>query len=87
MESCVRGHRFIKMFGEVLQCTRELENTKDRYAVAVVRRSTVVGYIPRKIAAASALFLERKELFVVKSLVHSVILKIYLKVGWRYLAN
>ena len=40
---------FIKMFGVVVQCTRELENTKDRYAVAVVHRSTVVGHIPRKI--------------------------------------
>ena len=54
----------MKMFGpslgEVLQCTRELENTEDRYAVAVARRSTVVGHIPHKIAAASALFLARK---------------------------
>ena len=33
--------------------------------------------------AASALF---EELFAVKSLVHGVILKIFLKVGWRYLA-
>ena len=65
MERCVRGHHIYKdvwspSLGEVLQCTRELENTKDRYAVAVVHRSTVVGHIPRKIAAASALFLARK---------------------------
>ena len=64
VESCVRGHHIYKyiFFGEVLQYTRELENTKDRYAVAVVRiyRSTVVGHIPRKIAAASALFLASK---------------------------
>ena len=28
-----------------------------------------------------------EELFAMKSLVHGVILKIFLKVGWRYLAN
>ena len=66
MESCVRGHRIYKdvwspSLGEVLQCTPKFKNTKDRYAVAVVRRSrTVVGHIPRKITAASALFLARK---------------------------
>ena len=53
MESCVRGHHIYKdvwspSLGKVLQCTCKLENTKDRYAVAVVRRSTVVGHIPRK---------------------------------------
>ena len=51
VESCVQGHHIQKdvwppSLGEVLQCTRELENNKDRYAV--------------KIAAASALFLARK---------------------------
>ena len=39
----------------------------------VVRRSTVVGHIPRKILS--------KELFAVKSLVHSVILKIFTQGG------
>ena len=55
---------FIKMFGPhpFEKYTCELENTKDRYAVAVVRRSTVVSHIPRKIAAASALFLARNYL-------------------------
>ena len=67
VEKCVRGHHIYKdvwspSLGEVLQCTRELDNTKDRYAVAVVRRSTVVGHIPHKIAAASALFLARNYL-------------------------
>ena len=65
MESCVRGHHIYRdvwspSLGEVLQCRQELENTKDHYAVAVVRRSTVVGHIPRKISAASALFLARR---------------------------
>ena len=60
VESCVLGHHIYKdvwppSLGEVLQCTRVLENTKDRYAVAMVHRSTVVGHIPHKVAAASAL--------------------------------
>ena len=67
VESCVRGHHTYKdvwspSLGEVLHSTREIENTKDRYAVAVVRRSTVLCHIPRKIAAASALFLARNYL-------------------------
>ena len=46
--------------GEELSCKRELGNDKDRYAVAVVLRdSTTVGHVPRKISAACALFLER----------------------------
>ena len=67
VESCVLGHHIYKdvwspSLGEVLQCTRELKNTKDRYVVAVVRRSTVVGHIPHNIAAARALFLARNYL-------------------------
>jgi len=43
------------------KCTSEIENTKDPFAVAVVHLSqTVVGHVPRTIAAACALFLARK---------------------------
>ncbi len=64
VESCVRGHHIYSnvwspSLGERLQCTREFSNTKDRYAVSVVRLGTIVGHIPRKIAAACALFLAR----------------------------
>ena len=58
---------FIELFGpqpleKYCNALANSKNIKDRYAVAVVRRSTVVGYIPRKIVAASALFLARNYL-------------------------
>lgn len=34
---------------------------EDPYAVTVVRRSTVVGHLPRKISTACSLFLRRKD--------------------------
>ena len=37
--------------GEEFSCKRESGN-KDPYAVAVIRRGTVVGHVPRKISAA-----------------------------------
>ena len=41
VESCVRGHkvystRWNSVLGKVLICKRELDNTTDRYAVAVL---------------------------------------------------
>ena len=43
-----------------LDCICEPTNTEDPYAVAVVRRSTIVDHVPRKISAACLLFLRRK---------------------------
>ena len=40
--------------GEELPCNG---NEKDPYAVAVMRRSTIVGHVPRKISAACSQFL------------------------------
>ena len=62
IDSCVRGHHVYKDIwsptaGEELACARENSNTKDPYAVAVTRDSTVVGHVPRKLSAACALFL------------------------------
>ena len=55
VESCIRGyHVFI---GKELNCVQERINTKDLYAVAVIRRSTVVGHVPRKMSAACVLSL------------------------------
>jgi len=70
----MQGHHIYKhvwtpFVGEELTCTHEIENTKDPFAVVLVRRSTVVRHVPRKISATCALFLARKELFNVKSLV------------------
>ena len=65
IETCVRGHHVYKSIwspttGEELDCRRKPANTEDPYAVTVVRRSTVVGQVPRKISAACSLFLRRE---------------------------
>ena len=64
IDSCIRGYHtygaiWTPAVGEHLSCERETANTEDPYAVAVKRRSTVVGHVPRKMSAACALFLER----------------------------
>ena len=40
VESCVQGHHvystiWISVFGEIMTCERELDNTEGRYAVAM----------------------------------------------------
>ena len=52
VDCCIRGHHIYKDIwsptaGEELACASENSNTKDPYAVAVTRDSTVVGHIPR----------------------------------------
>ena len=61
-DSCICGHHVYKNIwsptaAEKLACAREDSNTRDPYAVAVTRDSTVVGHVPRKLLAACALFL------------------------------
>ena len=49
--------------GEELNCVRERTKTEDPYdpyAVAAIRRSAVVGHLPRNMSAACALFLRRR---------------------------
>ena len=63
--SCIHGHHIYKdiwspITGEQLPCEREYRNTKDPYTVAVMRESTDVGHVPRKISVACALFLQRQ---------------------------
>ena len=63
-ESCVRGYHIYKdiwnaVFGEELQCQREIGNSSDLYAVAVVKDSTIVGHLPRKISRICTLFMRR----------------------------
>ena len=41
-------------------CSREIENTKDPFAIAVKCRTMVVGHVPHKISAACALFMAKK---------------------------
>ena len=61
---CVRGYHVYKdiwaeAIGEELVCIREPTNTADRYAVAVLRRETIIGHLPRKISKVCSLFLRR----------------------------
>ena len=63
-ESCVRGyHRYRELWdavvGEELGCQRERGNATDMYAVAVIKDSTIVGHLPRKISKICALFIRR----------------------------
>ena len=62
VDSCIQGYHVFESIwnpttGEELNCMQERANTKDPYVVAVIRRSVVVGHVPRKISAACALFL------------------------------
>ena len=61
---CVRGYHVYKdiwatAIGEELGCGREPTNMADRYAVAVLKQETVIGYLPKKISKVCSLFLRR----------------------------
>ena len=45
--------------GDVLPLEREITNPKDKFAVALMKGSTVVGHIPYNIAPAVSHFLKR----------------------------
>ena len=62
VESVIRGYHVYKeiwtaMLGEVLTCKREADNFHDRFAVAIMKRSDVVGHVPKKISTICSLFL------------------------------
>ena len=64
LHSSVRGFHVYQavwapVLGEVLNCTREMHNRSDRFAVAVQKGETVVGHIPRDYSCISSLFLQR----------------------------
>ena len=50
---------WIASIGEVLRCQRETSNPTDRYAVAIVKDSCIVGHLPRKISAICSIFIRR----------------------------
>ena len=61
---CVRGYHVYYCIweaavGDQLNCERELDNVKDRYAVAVKKDGAVIGHLPRKISKICSLFLRR----------------------------
>ncbi len=64
IETCVRGYHVYKadwtpVLGEIMNCEREPDNRKDRYAVAVKREGETVGHLPKKYSRIFSLFLRR----------------------------
>ncbi len=60
----IRGYHVYKdiwdaVVGEILDCKRERDNVRDRYAVAVLERDRIVGHLPRKYSRLSSLFLDK----------------------------
>lgn len=62
--SAIRGYHIYKdrwtAVGEQLVCKRELGNSKDRYAVAVLKNDDIVGHLPVKISKICSIFLARR---------------------------
>ena len=63
--SCIRGfHEYCEnwnaVVGETMECKREIDNIKDRYAVAVIKNEEIVGHLPRNISRVCSLFLHRR---------------------------
>ena len=61
MKSMIRGFHvcpsvWSPITGEELHCVRELSNAEDALAVAVMKNSTVVGHIPRKMSSRCSIF-------------------------------
>ena len=51
--SCILGYHIYKVVwqaavGEVLPCKRQINNEKDRYALAVTKDDTVIGHLKKK---------------------------------------
>ena len=68
VESCVRGfHVYHDIWtpttGEKISCVTEDTNPIDLYAVAIKRRTEVIGHVPHKISAACFLFIQRGGIF------------------------
>jgi len=64
--SCVRGYHiytyiaiWTAALGEELECVREVTNSRDRYAVAVIKGGVIIGPLPRKISRIRSLFKRR----------------------------
>ena len=64
LEAMVRGYHIYcsiweASINEVLRCARDTSNTKDPYAVSIIKSGTVVGHLPKKISTACSLFIRR----------------------------
>ena len=67
--SCVRGYHVYKdvwaaVVGEKLVCRRERGNSRDFYAVSVMKDSVIIGLLPRKISPVTSLFLMKQSCVV-----------------------
>ena len=63
-ECVVRGYHIYKeiwaaAIGEILNCQAEPGNQFDRYSVAVLKNSTPVGHLPKKLSCVFSLFIRR----------------------------
>ena len=60
-DSSVRGYQgnWTSIIGKQLNCEREDENPRDRYAVAIKRSGNILGHVPRNISTLCSLFLRR----------------------------
>ena len=64
IDTVMRGYHVYKevwtsTLGEKLTCRRESDNFHDRFAVAVIKGSDIVGHVPKKISSVCSLFLRR----------------------------
>lgn len=64
MPSCIRGYHVYKSvwnasIGDKLHCIREPGNNMDRYVIAVMEGTSVVGHLPRKISHLCSLFIKK----------------------------
>ena len=62
IDSVIRGYHVYKdiwtaPLGEMLFCQREIANIHDRFAVAVIKESQVVGHVRREISSICSIFL------------------------------
>ena len=61
-DSSVRGYHVYQdnwtpVIGERLNCEREEENPRDRYAVAIRKSGDTVGHVPRSISMLCSVFI------------------------------
>ena len=64
IDSMVRGYHVYKdvwnaTLDEELPCEREMDNTADRFAVAVKKDAVVVGHVAKKISSICSMFIHR----------------------------
>ena len=64
LQKVIRGHHIYKdvrtpVIGEELICQYELGNLRDPFALSLVKGTTIVGHVPRKISTICSMFLRQ----------------------------